>query len=62
MKVTLKIENIEVNVNITKETDYIKLKEQLRDTLCPVITDKNRNWGAIVERIRDMAIPQLSNI
>lgn len=57
MKTTLKIAGIEVNVTITKTTNFGILKETLRDTLTPIIGDQN--WGRYVEIIRDTVLPQL---
>ena len=59
MKVSIKIENDFVNVNVNKKTNFAVLKEQLRDNLSPILNNPNQNWGQIVEVIRDTAIPVL---
>ena len=57
--VRIKIEDINIDVKVNKNTNYGVLKEHLRDTLCPMLQNPNQKWKAIVEMIRDTAIPAL---
>lgn len=54
------VEDINVDVKVSKDTNFRALKEALRDTLSPMLNNKNQPWGKLVERIRDKALPILN--